>query len=232
MLTLRDYQSKAIDGIVSAFRNGRRGVILCCPTGGGKTVIFTEFIRQITSMNQRVAVMAHREELIKQAGRGLRICPEIGKTDCVIIDHGNNVAEHGHVMEDRAWTLYGKAAKDKKPPNPFRECEKCWSWYSKTLNACPDCGFVAVRMKMAAETLEAEFKEVALSRALQDPIVQEYKRLMRYAKANGKKPGWPFMAMRDKYGAAVANDKLTNHLTKMLQQQIDVEAKQLKAGGS
>lgn len=69
MLKLRDYQQAAIDSVQRSFESGSQGVFLCLPTGGGKTVIFTEIIRQAVEQGQRCVVLAHRGELIKQAGK-------------------------------------------------------------------------------------------------------------------------------------------------------------------
>jgi len=39
-------------------------------------------------------------------GRGLRVAE--GKKSCVILDHVNNIATHGHPLKDRAWDFHGR----------------------------------------------------------------------------------------------------------------------------
>ena len=62
--TLRDYQQEAIQAAIQARREGLRRLLICLPTGAGKTVIFSELCRLAT---QNVLVLAHREELLFQA---------------------------------------------------------------------------------------------------------------------------------------------------------------------
>ena len=63
-LTLRPYQREAIEAVLEARRQGVRRMIVCLPTGAGKTVIFSELARLA---RRQVLVLAHREELLSQA---------------------------------------------------------------------------------------------------------------------------------------------------------------------
>lgn len=60
---LRPYQSDMLERTAREFRDVRR-VLLQLPTGGGKTVLFSEAAR---ATNERVCIVAHRRELIRQA---------------------------------------------------------------------------------------------------------------------------------------------------------------------
>lgn len=61
---LRPYQREAIDAVLEARRSGLRRMVVCLPTGAGKTVIFA----RLASLARRsVLVLAHREELVSQA---------------------------------------------------------------------------------------------------------------------------------------------------------------------
>lgn len=61
---LRAYQREAIDAVIAARRSGTRRMVVCLPTGAGKTVIFSHLARLAT---RQVLVLAHREELLAQA---------------------------------------------------------------------------------------------------------------------------------------------------------------------
>jgi ATP-dependent helicase IRC3 len=61
---LRAYQREAIDAVIAARRAGTRRMVVCLPTGAGKTVIFSQLARLAT---KQVLVLAHREELLAQA---------------------------------------------------------------------------------------------------------------------------------------------------------------------
>jgi superfamily II DNA or RNA helicase len=63
-LTLRPYQREAIDAVLAARRSGTRRMVVCLPTGAGKTVIFSQLARLA---RRQVLVLAHREELLGQA---------------------------------------------------------------------------------------------------------------------------------------------------------------------
>lgn len=64
MITLRDYQVDAADGVLREWEDNR-STLLVLPTGMGKTVVFAEIIRR--RQPGRALVIAHREELIWQA---------------------------------------------------------------------------------------------------------------------------------------------------------------------
>jgi superfamily II DNA or RNA helicase len=61
---LRPYQREAIDAVIAGRRRGVRRMVVCLPTGAGKTVIFSHLARLAT---RQVLVLAHREELLAQA---------------------------------------------------------------------------------------------------------------------------------------------------------------------
>jgi len=62
--TLRPYQREAIEAVLAARRGGLRRMVVCLPTGSGKTVIFARLARLA---KRSVLVLAHREELVAQA---------------------------------------------------------------------------------------------------------------------------------------------------------------------
>lgn len=64
MFELRPYQQEAISAVLEARHLGRRRVLVCLPTGAGKTVIFSNLIR---ILRRPALVLAHRTELIEQA---------------------------------------------------------------------------------------------------------------------------------------------------------------------
>jgi len=61
---LRAYQREAIEAVVAARQRGVRRMVVCLPTGAGKTVIFSQLARLA---KKQVLVLAHREELLGQA---------------------------------------------------------------------------------------------------------------------------------------------------------------------
>jgi len=64
-MNLRPYQSDQIQLIRESFAKGHKRVILCSPTGSGKSVVMAEMIRQAYEKGTRVIVLTHRIELFK-----------------------------------------------------------------------------------------------------------------------------------------------------------------------
>jgi superfamily II DNA or RNA helicase len=70
---LRDYQSDLLDRIESAWLTGNRSILCQLPTGAGKTLIFSTVVDRANKRGLKCLVLAHREELIKQAADKLEI---------------------------------------------------------------------------------------------------------------------------------------------------------------
>ena len=78
-MQLRPYQERAIQDLRNAFRLGAQAPLLVLPTGGGKTIIFTEITRAAAEKGKKVLVLVHRKELINQTSQ---------KLDWVGVEHG------------------------------------------------------------------------------------------------------------------------------------------------
>lgn len=64
---LRDYQAEAVAAIRQSWQSGRRAPLIAVATGGGKTTIIAELLRQsIDPASERAIVFAHTEEIIHQ----------------------------------------------------------------------------------------------------------------------------------------------------------------------
>ncbi len=66
---LRPYQREAVEAVLAARRMGVRRMLVCLPTGAGKTVIFSALAERA---KRQVLVLAHRQELLSQAQDKLR----------------------------------------------------------------------------------------------------------------------------------------------------------------
>ncbi len=83
-LSLRPYQVDAIAAVREARARGVRRMVVCLPTGAGKTVIFSALA---ADERRDVLVLAHREELLEQArdklqraiGQGVKVEIEQGQ---------------------------------------------------------------------------------------------------------------------------------------------------------
>jgi DNA repair protein RadD len=68
---LRPYQSDVIAEIDPAIAAGKRHIIAVAPTGAGKTIIAAAIINAAVSKAQRVLVLAHTREIIRQTSEKL-----------------------------------------------------------------------------------------------------------------------------------------------------------------
>lgn len=71
MPDLRPYQLRAVDAVRRLIRDGSRAPLLVAPTGAGKTVIMAHVVASAIAKGRRVAVVAHRRELIRQIEEAL-----------------------------------------------------------------------------------------------------------------------------------------------------------------
>lgn len=139
---------------------------------------------------------------IQMAGRGLRIYDS--KQDCVINDHGGNVARHGHILQNRQWSLKGRKKREKEE-NTHKECPNCSFWHEKALKTCPQCGYgkpeplVAVPTRREVVQVEGRLMEAPIDEATDDPILINYRQLLKFAKSRGMKPAWAFFRLQDKF---------------------------------
>lgn len=65
-ISLRPYQTDAVNGVRQAYAAGRRAPLLVLPTGGGKTTIFSYVTTSAAAKGRCVYLIAHRAELVKQ----------------------------------------------------------------------------------------------------------------------------------------------------------------------
>jgi superfamily II DNA or RNA helicase len=81
--SLRPYQRAAVEAVLAARREGARRLVVCLPTGAGKTVIFAHLARLA---KRPVLVLAHREELLAQAAD--KIGRALGDASAVAVEQG------------------------------------------------------------------------------------------------------------------------------------------------
>jgi len=85
---LRDYQVDSVAQVQRAFASGSKRVILCLPTGAGKTVIFSDIAHRAALKGKRVAILTHRRELLSQAGK-------LNSCDVLMVETLNNQIKRG-----------------------------------------------------------------------------------------------------------------------------------------
>lgn len=72
MVELRTYQEHAVEAIRERYAAGDRATLLVMATGTGKTTVFGDVARRCLAKHNRVLVLAHRDELVRQAADRVR----------------------------------------------------------------------------------------------------------------------------------------------------------------
>lgn len=67
MMKLRTYQEEAVKSVEQQWEDGFLKTLLVLPTGCGKTIVFSKITENMVRRGQRVLILAHRDELLKQA---------------------------------------------------------------------------------------------------------------------------------------------------------------------
>lgn len=153
-------------------------------------------------------------------GRGLRTAP--GKTDCIIIDHGQNWTRHGFLEDPVPWALDTEGRIQDEIPKVREkmvqqfECEACGCVFSGRVR-CPECGtrlelhgqheFITsveelIEITRGAAGVKAADKQKTYTTAQK---MNFYAQVMGYAKGMNthhrtRKPTWVAHTYRAKFG--------------------------------
>lgn len=63
----RLYQKEAKEAILKEWRDGHKRTLLVLPTGTGKTVVFSNVLKEVIKKDEKALILAHTGELLDQA---------------------------------------------------------------------------------------------------------------------------------------------------------------------
>ena len=106
-IQLKNYQKKALHEINVNYANGTKSQLLVMATGTGKTVVFCEFIKELISVEKKVLILVHRDELINQAERRLKL----HTSEPFGIEKAERKANNENIVLASVQTLKGKRLK-------------------------------------------------------------------------------------------------------------------------
>lgn len=116
-------------------------------------VLTTGFDAPLTDMIALLRATKSPGLYVQILGRGLRVSPDTGKTDCLVLDYGRNVERHGTI--DRITTEHIKKGKGKGEA-PVKECPSCFELILAGLRVCPACQYeFPEKEKLSPEASEA-----------------------------------------------------------------------------
>ncbi|MDY7020500.1 MAG: helicase-related protein [Cyanobacteriota bacterium] len=80
---------------------------------------------------------------VQMIGRGMRLCPQRGKTDCLILDQGGNIQRHGSVEEIQYEPLaeLSDAKKHSSGEAAVKNCPECGQVLKASQMQCDHCGY-------------------------------------------------------------------------------------------
>lgn len=174
MLKLRGYQNEIIERTRSSFSAGKRAPLIVSPTGSGKTVMFSYFASSAVKKQNRVLVLAHRQELLDQISDTLR---EFGVFHSFIAP-GRNYTAKSPVHVASVFSVIRRLNRMPKPDfiiiDEAAHAIKGSTW-SKVLDAFPNAwriGVTATPMRLSGEGLDDIFDDLIIGPSVESLIEQ------------------------------------------------------------
>lgn len=115
------------DRLVRNFREGRSRCLI------NVSVLTTGFDAPQTDLVAFMRPTASTSLYVQMCGRGMRIAE--GKTNCLVLDFVDNIAEHGPVDNVKPNLKRGE-----KGEAPLKECHQCNALVNAAVRECPECG--------------------------------------------------------------------------------------------
>lgn len=136
-------------------------------------------------------------EHIQMLGRGLRISPDTGKTECIVLDHSGNCLRFWDRMQDFFETgevvLDDGKRQEKKPPKPDEskamKCPAC-HYVHDAAPVCPACGHEYPRKKSTVTHRPGTLKELIASGNHHAMTRDLWPQVCGAAAARGKPKNW------------------------------------------
>jgi superfamily II DNA or RNA helicase len=144
---------------------------------------------------------------IQMCGRGTRVTPT--KSEFIILDHTNNITEHGFIEDERPCNLEPIEKKKKKNEERVVTCMNCYATIPYTpdmSDICPHCeqSIKVTKEKVAkalAEHVEAELREIQAGDNWSRVLVKINRTIVK-----GHKIGYVWHFMNDKFGELYAKE--------------------------
>ncbi len=140
-MELRPYQVDSLNLLRNSMKKHKR-VVLCLPTGSGKSVIFTELVRLAALKGSRCLILTHRNEIFTSTVRHLE---RSGIKPGVVLAGKKNPPADAQVIIAMIETLSKRIAKGYDPsPTLIIIDEAHFGNFTKIFQHCPDAFIVGV----------------------------------------------------------------------------------------
>ena len=172
MTDLRDYQEQAIERIENAAK-----ALYVLPTGGGKTVIATSVIERSVQRGDRVLMLTHRREILRQTSLNIPI-------DHGLIQAGLNIDLSYPVQVASVQTLWARCMRTDKSPLPAANLiiideahhvgARTWRLILEAYPNARKIGLTATPCRSDGRGLGNYFDELILGPQIPELIAQKY----------------------------------------------------------
>lgn len=181
MFELRPYQKSAVAAVEKEWAAGRQKTLLVLSTGAGKTIIFSNIIKNCVTRGENVLVLAHRGELLEQAQDKMsRACG----VESMLEKAGSTAAgKNCQVVVASVQTLYQDKRLEAYDPKYFNvividEAHHCMSsTYQKVLNyfeGAKILGVTATPDRADKRNLGMFFDSLAFEYGIREAVNEKY----------------------------------------------------------
>ena len=181
MFELRPYQKSAVAAVEKEWAAGRQKTLLVLSTGAGKTIIFSNIIKNCVARGENVLVLAHRGELLEQAQDKMsRACG----VESMLEKAGSTAAgKNCQVVVASVQTLYQDKRLEAYDPKYFNvividEAHHCMSsTYQKVLNyfeGAKILGVTATPDRADKRNLGMFFDSLAFEYGIREAVNEKY----------------------------------------------------------
>lgn len=132
---------------------------------------------------------------LQMAGRALRVFP--GKGDCIILDHGGNIHNHGLVADPRYFSIEPKS-KVKESTVPVSTCNECFATFRG--KKCPACGKETKNPIPMELPTQKSGNLVEFKQSVDDIKSRFYKQMLEIQTRQGKALNWAAVQYKVKFG--------------------------------
>ena len=133
-MQLRPYQQQQSDLLRESFRAGHKRIILCSPTGSGKSLVMSDMTQKAYEKGSRVILLTHRMELFKST------LSHLGKSGipCVSITAGSKMPigdwKVAMCMERTLWNILSRSPESVLPPDLIIADEIHFAHFNKIIS--------------------------------------------------------------------------------------------------
>jgi superfamily II DNA or RNA helicase len=181
VIQFRDYQVEAVDYVLRGVERGVGRQLGIAPTGSGKTLIVGEVIRRRNRPGSVTVLLAHRDELLKQAGEKLEaVAPDLAM-QIGYVKAGLNEIDKPIIIAS-VQTLARRSRREQLPPNiDTLICDEAhhvvansWQEVIDWLNPELLLGVTATAERADGKDLEDHFDEIVFARSIEWMVREGY----------------------------------------------------------